>query len=449
MGGISFKKTTLSIVFSVLCLTGGVYVVNASSSPVLSKLEDKEVVAGETVRIRALAVDEDNDSLSFFWEQIAGEEVKLRGVNTDTLSFTAPEVTREKTLQFQLTVSDGGHNVEQQVEVVVSEKMNALPVVDAGIDQRVMAGDTVILQGSATDTDSLALTFLWEQTTGPVVNFTKNLVATSFIAPQVMEETLLTFKLTADDGSQVANDTVQVVILPHTEPALEDDTLPSLNEPAASEQEEQSLLSESLLFIDAPATAYPGDKLTLRAPLVSPDATYFWRVINSPLEVTDLYTRETTLVVPLTYSAGQELGVELTIFSQGQVLKKQHTIVVVGNNSRMPSASPVATVSPLPLKKQPETPSATNKLPLLDDFLSPKAQPAKLVSSIPTSSTAAVYTASIVQHSGTPKIVITAILLLAGIMCLTIGVLLNRRKVASLPVKKASSSHIYLYEQRK
>ncbi len=52
--------------------------------------------------------DPDNDSLRFAWTQTTGPGVTLSNANTDTASFTAPNVSSDTLLRFQLQVSDPG-----------------------------------------------------------------------------------------------------------------------------------------------------------------------------------------------------------------------------------------------------------------------------------------------------------------------------------------------------
>ena len=64
--------------------------------------------------------DPDNDALSYSWSQVLGTQVTLAGADTDTATFTAPTVTSDTLLRFELTVSDaGGLTDTAQVTVTV------------------------------------------------------------------------------------------------------------------------------------------------------------------------------------------------------------------------------------------------------------------------------------------------------------------------------------------
>jgi len=90
---------------------------------------------------------------------------------------------------------------------------NAPPAVDAGDDFAVNEGADAELQGSVTDPDS-TVTVSWTQTAGPAVALSDSSVLNpSFTAPDVTADTALTFRLTADDGSNPAvSDDVEVTV---------------------------------------------------------------------------------------------------------------------------------------------------------------------------------------------------------------------------------------------
>jgi hypothetical protein len=76
-------------------------------------------------------------------------------------------------------------------------------VANAGKDQQVVSGATVLLDGSgSTDEDKDKLTYQWRQTAGPTVELSDaKVVQPSFAAPKVDRETTLFFELVVNDGS--------------------------------------------------------------------------------------------------------------------------------------------------------------------------------------------------------------------------------------------------------
>ena len=77
--------------------------------------------------------DPDGDNLTYTWTQLNGANVEINTPNAALLSFTAPEVESQITLNFLLTISDSYIDVEQQVEVIVNNVQvnNVAPVEEA------------------------------------------------------------------------------------------------------------------------------------------------------------------------------------------------------------------------------------------------------------------------------------------------------------------------------
>jgi hypothetical protein len=67
------------------------------------------VASGASVTLDGSASnDPDGDALSYQWAQIAGDAVTLGNGSSATASFTAPTVTSDRILRFELTVADNG-----------------------------------------------------------------------------------------------------------------------------------------------------------------------------------------------------------------------------------------------------------------------------------------------------------------------------------------------------
>ena len=85
----------------------------------------------------------------------------------------------------------------------------------AGVDQIVNEGMEVILNGDSTSINGSHLSYEWRQIGGDVkVSLgQQNAKQTSFLAPQVNEDTKLTFRFIAtSDGVQTSSDEVNITI---------------------------------------------------------------------------------------------------------------------------------------------------------------------------------------------------------------------------------------------
>ena len=98
---------------------------------------------------------------------------------------------------------------------------NQPPVVNAGADhQSVDAGVMAFLSGSANDPDGAIASHAWTQTGGTTVSLTGSDAATAvFVAPELLADETLTFRLTVtdDEGAQASDDasvTVHAVLAP-------------------------------------------------------------------------------------------------------------------------------------------------------------------------------------------------------------------------------------------
>jgi hypothetical protein len=90
---------------------------------------------------------------------------------------------------------------------------NSAPTANAGTDQTVNAGISVVLAGSGTDPDGTIASYAWRQTAGPTVSLSSASIAQpSFTAPLAATATTLTFRLIVRDniGTASAPDTVTI-----------------------------------------------------------------------------------------------------------------------------------------------------------------------------------------------------------------------------------------------
>ena len=260
-------------------------------APTANAGSDQTVETGERVTLRGSGTDPDGDPLTYVWRQSSGSGVSLSFPVGSNPVFTAP--SSAGTLVFELTVTDGrGGRATDEVTIMVRSP-NPAPTANAGSDQTVETGASVILSGSgSSDPDDDLLTYSWEQTGGTSVTLSNTTVESpTFTAPS--SAATLTFRLTVTDPGELS-DTDEVTITVH-----QPNRAPTAN--AGSDQ-----------------TVETGERVTLRGSGTDPDGdplTYVWRQssgtgvsLSFPVGSNPVFTAPSsagTLVFELTVTDGQ------------------------------------------------------------------------------------------------------------------------------------------------
>jgi hypothetical protein len=189
-----------------------------NAAPTAGAGVDQSVSEGAMVTLDATAsTDPDDGVRSYAWLQVQGPQVVLSDPQSALPHFTAPDVGLEgASLIFQLTVADAGGLQDTDTCTVAVTWNNIEPMADAGLDQEVVAGAEVALDGSGSvDPDGAGLTYQWRQTDGPpVILSDATAVRPLFAVPSDgYDGTLLVFQLTVtDDGGLQGVDTCQVAV---------------------------------------------------------------------------------------------------------------------------------------------------------------------------------------------------------------------------------------------
>jgi hypothetical protein len=143
------------------------------------------------------------------------------GTTTGTTSWTVSSVALAQGLNtITVRAYDGDGNVTVDAIDVTrwTPAVNQPPVANAGVNQSVLQGVVVTLNGGASDDPDdrpSALTYSWTQTAGPSVTLSGATTATpSFTTPNVAVQTALTFRLTVSDGAASDTDDVTVTVNP-------------------------------------------------------------------------------------------------------------------------------------------------------------------------------------------------------------------------------------------
>ena len=95
--------------------------VTANTAPTIAAISINPVKEREAISIVAQATDLEGEVVSYSWEQTSGTTVTNLIANTDTLSFTAPNISSDETLSFSLTVTDN-MNDSASIDFTIDEK---------------------------------------------------------------------------------------------------------------------------------------------------------------------------------------------------------------------------------------------------------------------------------------------------------------------------------------
>jgi hypothetical protein len=179
---------------------------------------DQTVNEGQKVTLSAAGSSDPDDGIAAYrWVQVQGPSVTLSDPTAIQPSFTAPPVgTQGASLQFELTVTDQGGLQDTDSCIVSVAWVNSPPVANAGPDQVVSPGNSVVLDGSAsTDPDDGIAKYEWKQTAGPPVNLSDaTAIQPVFTAPQAPTGDVdLSFQLiVTDNGGLQSQDQCQITV---------------------------------------------------------------------------------------------------------------------------------------------------------------------------------------------------------------------------------------------
>ncbi|NLR93366.1 PKD domain-containing protein [Flammeovirga agarivorans] len=221
--------------------------------------DDIVIQSGSSVDL--MATHNSSDEFTYTWTAPSG--VTLSSTDMKSTTFTsASGLVAPMEYEFTVTAKKGMLSYSDKVKVTVVPEINA----NAGDDQVVKQGTTVTLDASATTPEET--TFVWEAPEGITLSDNTSAMPT-FTAPNVTEETTLTFTLRAQYLEGESTDEVEVLVYPELVANAGDDQVAYIN---------------STVTLDATATIPQNANITWTAPegITLSDANALQPTFNVP-----------------------------------------------------------------------------------------------------------------------------------------------------------------------
>jgi hypothetical protein len=183
--------------------------------PVVNAGMDQTItLPANSVTLNGTATDADGSIASVQWTKVFGPGsftiVSAGNLQTNVLNLT------QGVYSFVLTATDNtGASGYDTVVITVAAPANTAPVVNAGGDQTItLPTNSVLLNGTATDSDGAVMNVQWTKISGPA---TFNISAASQLQANVtsLVQGVYAFELSAtDNAGAVGKDTVIITVLP-------------------------------------------------------------------------------------------------------------------------------------------------------------------------------------------------------------------------------------------
>lgn len=173
----------------------------------IAGIEDT-IKLGQTIDLVLLSPDYPVTNVT--WQQTAGENIVFHAENSKVIAFTADKVG-----DYSFSVNFLDNNDANQTLSYSFSVTSDVSLLAARLSHAVVEGNKVsLLTYLAESVDEASIK--WVQESGPTVTFTEDSTdgktAVFFDAPQVLNDTLVTFKVSAQAGDIVHSDLVAVLI---------------------------------------------------------------------------------------------------------------------------------------------------------------------------------------------------------------------------------------------
>ena len=277
---------------------------------------DQTVDEGDTVILDGSESKLKGGNDIYQWQQVKkGPRVVLQKADEAIASFTAPQISKDVTLTFKLTVrSTSGKKETDETKVhVLDIESNDPPTADAGPDQTVLEKSTVRLDGSnSSDPDDGIEFYRWKQKAGPSVSLSDPTDdQPTFTSPSVVDSKSksLKFELTVTDfGGLKDTDTTVVNVTGENDP------------PMADAGSDQNVDEETTVRLDGSNSSDPDDGIEFHR----------WKQIaGTSVSLSDPEAVQPTLLVPRVGPDGDSFTFELTGTDYGSLQSTDTAIINV------------------------------------------------------------------------------------------------------------------------
>lgn len=296
-----------------------------NQAPIANAGPDQNVQVGVDVTLDGSnSSDADDGIAAFQWVQTGGSTVALSDPAAQQPTFIAPGVgAGGASFTFLLTVTDqyGLQDTDTCVVNVILD--NFPPAADAGADQVVDEGDSVVLDGSnSSDPDGIndIVGYLWTQSGGPAVTLSDaNAVQPTFTAPDVgIGGVSLTFQLTVSDSGG----------LQHTDTVIVNVSWVNIP-PTANAGTDQTVDEAALVTLDGLNSSDIDDGI----------ASYLWDQLSGPaVTLSNPTAVKPTFAAPVVGSGGGALTFQLTVTDANGLQDTDTCIVNISWNNLAPTA---------------------------------------------------------------------------------------------------------------
>ncbi|RDX36666.1 hypothetical protein DZA50_03745 [Kangiella sp. HD9-110m-PIT-SAG07] len=168
-----------------------------NDAPIINAPDSVDVNEGQAAVVEAEISDPDTESLSVVWTQTAGQVVEF-DPNAENLSFDAPAVTSDETLEFLLSVSDEDTTTEKAVSVnVIDQGKPNLSISSVNVQEGQTANINPQLSGAKEP-----LSVEWTQVDGPELTMSSTSeLSIQVSAPFVDSDSSATLSLAITDAN--------------------------------------------------------------------------------------------------------------------------------------------------------------------------------------------------------------------------------------------------------